>query len=1106
MSFRKLLIANRGEIAIRIARAAAEEGLTSVAIYPADDALSLHARAADEAREIQGRGARAYLDIEGVVAAAKAAGCDALHPGYGFLSENADLARRCAEEGIVFVGPNPSALKLFGDKVEAKALAKRCGVPVIEGTVGPTTLEEAKSFLGSLGKGGAVMIKAMAGGGGRGMRVVEDASKLEDAYARCQSEAKAAFGSDGVYVERLIRKARHIEVQIIGDKHGAVSHLWERECTIQRRNQKLIEVAPSPSLNDELRGRIVDAAKQLAGAAHYDSLGTFEFLVDDEAADDASAFAFIEANPRLQVEHTVTEEVLGIDLVRSQLAVAAGATLASLGLTQASVPTPRGYAMQLRINMEVMDEKGQTKPTGGMLAVFDPPSGPGVRIDTFGYSGYKTSAAFDSLLAKVIVHAPMARWSDVVAKASRTLREFRIGGVATNIPFIQAVLAHPDFVANRISTNFVDTHVAELVGAAKNTASPLFFDDHGTTESHAQAAKGVGPVAGPAGSDPVVAPLQGTIVVIDVAEGDLVRPGQQIAVIESMKMEHLVAAPHGGRVTKIAAKAGITLMQGEPIVFLEPAEVDSHTVEEEADIDLDHIRSDLAESIARHANTLDENRPAAVERRRKTNQRTARENIAQLVDDGSFVEYGSLAIAAQRRRRPLDDLIKNTPADGLITGVATVNADKFGAHGARCMVIAYDYTVLAGTQGHMNHKKIDRMLGLAEQWRMPVVFYGEGGGGRPGDTDRLGLTGLDGPSFVQFAKLSGLVPIVGVVSGYCFAGNAAMLGCCDVIIATKNASIGMGGPAMIEGGGLGVYHPAEVGPVSFQSPNGVVDILVEDEEEATTVAQKYLSYFQGAVADWKAPDQRLLRRAIPENRLRVYDIRNVIDLLADEGSVLEIRRDFGVGMITAFIRIEGKPFGLIANNPKHLGGAIDANAGDKAARFMQLCDAYDIPIVSLCDTPGFMVGPEAEKTAIVRHVSRMFVTGASLTVPLFGIVLRKGYGLGAQSMIGGGFHASFFTVAWPTGEFGGMGLEGYVRLGFRKEMEAIADPAEREKYFQDKVAQLYANGKAVSIASVLEIDEVIDPAETRNWIMAGLRSVPEPAARTHRKRPCIDTW
>ena len=1103
MPFTKLLIANRGEIAIRIARAAGETGLATVAIYPVDDALSPHLRAADAAREIPGRGARAYLDIEAVIAAAKAAGCDALHPGYGFLSENTALARRCAEEGITFIGPSPEALDLFGDKAKAKALAKDCGVPIIEGTGGPTTLEQARAFFASLGAGGAVMVKAIAGGGGRGMRIVDDAGKLEDAYARCQSEARAAFGSDEVYVERLIRNARHIEVQIIGDHHGAISHLWERECTIQRRNQKLIEVAPSPSLSDDLRSRIIDAAKELAAAANYNSLGTFEFLVDGDASGDAQAFAFIEANPRLQVEHTVTEEVLGIDLVQAQIAVAGGATLGSLGLAQSYIPKPRGYAMQLRVNMEVMDASGLTRPTGGTLKLFDLPAGPGVRVDTFGCSGYKTSAAFDSLLAKVIVHSTGANWADVVQKATRTLREFRIEGVATNIPFLAAVLAHPDFIANRINTGFIDTHVAALVGAA-NEISALALSEAGdaVTVSDVPAS---GP-AGPAGSVPVPAPLQGTIVVIEVREGDLVRPGQQIAVLESMKMEHLVTAPHGGKVTKVVAAAGVTLMQDEAILFLEPAEIDAHDVVEEGAVDLDHVRPDLAELIARHAITRDENRPASVERRRKTNQRTARENIAQLVDAGSFVEYGSLAIAAQRRRRKVDDLIMNTPADGLISGVATVNAEKFGAEGARCMVISYDYTVLAGTQGHMNHKKIDRMLGLAEQWRMPLVFYAEGGGGRPGDTDRLGMTGLDGPSFVQFAKLSGLVPVIGVVSGYCFAGNAAMLGCCDVIIATKNASIGMGGPAMIEGGGLGVYHPAEVGPVSFQSPNGVIDILVEDEAEATTAAQKYLSYFQGAVTGWKAPDQRLLRRAIPENRLRVYDIRNVIDLLADEGSVLEIRRDFGVGMITSLIRIEGKPFGLIANNPKHLGGAIDAPAGDKAARFLQLCDAYDIPIVSLCDTPGFMVGPEAEKTAIVRHVARMFVTGASLTVPLFGIVLRKGYGLGAQAMIGGGFHASFFTVAWPTGEFGGMGLEGYVRLGFRKEMEAIADPVERETYYKAKVAELYANGKAVSIASVLEIDEVIDPADTRHWIMSGLRSVPKPEPRSHRKRPCIDAW
>jgi acetyl-CoA carboxylase carboxyltransferase component len=442
----------------------------------------------------------------------------------------------------------------------------------------------------------------------------------------------------------------------------------------------------------------------------------------------------------------------------------------------------------------------------------------------------------------------------------------------------------------------------------------------------------------------------------------------------------------------------------------------------------------------------------------------------------------------------------------VVSGIGTVNAAQFGEEAARCMGLIYDYTVLAGTQGHMNHKKQDRMLQLAQRLRIPVVIYAEGGGGRPGDTEGLGLTGLDVTTFAQLGRLSGLVPVVGVVSGYCFAGNAALLGCCDVIIATKNASIGMGGPAMIEGGGLGVYRPQDVGPTSVQVPNGVIDLLVDDEEAATRAARQYLSYFQGPVKDWHCSDQRLLRQAIPENRLRVYDVRTVIAQLADEGSVMELRREFGVGILTAFIRVEGRPMGLMANNPMHLGGAIDADAADKASRFMQLCDAFDLPIVSLCDTPGFMVGPDAEKTALVRHVCRMFVVGASMTVPVFTVVLRKGYGLGSQAMAAGGFHETHFTVAWPTGEFGGMGLEGFVRLGYRKEMEAIADPIERQAYYEQMVAKLYENGKATSIASVLEIDEVIDPEQTRRWVMAGLRAAPPAVVREGRKRPCVDTW
>jgi acetyl-CoA carboxylase carboxyltransferase component len=510
------------------------------------------------------------------------------------------------------------------------------------------------------------------------------------------------------------------------------------------------------------------------------------------------------------------------------------------------------------------------------------------------------------------------------------------------------------------------------------------------------------------------------------------------------------------------------------------------------------IRHDLAEARERHHLGLDAARPDSVERRRRTGHRTTRENVADLVDPDSLIEYGPMVIAAQRRRRPVDDLIRRTPADGLVAGVATVA-------GHPTIVMSYDYTVLAGTQGLQNHRKKDRLFELAERLHLPVVFFTEGGGGRPGDTDGSGVSGLDCMAFALFGALSGLVPLVGVTSGRCFAGNAAILGCCDVVIATADANIGMGGPAMIEGGGLGVFSPDEIGPMSVQVPNGVVDVAVADEAEAVAVAKQYLSYFQGPADHWDQPDQTLLRDVIPENRLRIYDVRAVIDTMADTGSVLELRRAFGIGMVTALVRIEGRPLGVIANNPTHLGGAIDADAADKAARFMQLCDAFDLPILFLCDTPGFMVGPDAEQTALVRHVSRMFVTGASLTVPFFTIVLRKGYGLGAQSMAGGSFKAPIFTVAWPTGEFGGMGLEGAVRLGYRNELEAVEGDA-REALFDEMVGRLYEQGKAVNTASFFEIDDVIDPADSRQWISTAMAAAPSPPPRTAKKRPCIDTW
>ena len=586
-------------------------------------------------------------------------------------------------------------------------------------------------------------------------------------------------------------------------------------------------------------------------------------------------------------------------------------------------------------------------------------------------------------------------------------------------------------------------------------------------------------LSGPDGSVGLAAPIQGTVVAVLVAEGDEVRTGQDLVVLEAMKMEHVIHADRDGVIQAVPCAVGDVMREGFPLVYIKEAQVSVAALAAAEVFDPDFIRGDLQELIDRHAHTLDENRPVAVGKRRARGYRMPRENIEQLVDPGSFQEYWPLIVARQHQRNTDQQLRENTPADGLLAGTATINGDLFDETAARAIVVHYDYTVLAGTQGGRNHYKQDRMFEMANRYRFPLVFFTEGGGGRPGD-DRTGPgVAFDTYTFTQFSKLSGLVPLVGVTNGRCFAGNTALLACCDVIIATEGSTVAMGGPAMIEGGGLGVYTPEEVGPMSFQVPNGVVDILTKDEEEATEVAKKYLSYFQGAIDEWEAPDQRRLRHVVPENRLRLYDMREVIDTIADVGSVLEIREKFGIGVITAFIRVEGRPMGVIANNPHHLAGAIDSPGSDKGARFLQLCDAFDIPVLSLMDCPGMMVGPDVEATALVRHCARMFNTGANLSVPLFGVVVRKAYGLGVQAMCGASALVGFFTVAWPTAEFAGMNIEGSVKLGYRKELAAIDDVEERKDEYERRVERSYENAKAINAAAGGGLDDVIDPADTR---------------------------
>jgi len=669
MTFRSVLIANRGEIAIRIARACSELGMRAVTVFSEDDTESLHTRMADEAVALTGRGVKTYLDSIQLINIAKAHGCDAVHPGYGFLAENAAFARQCEQDGLVFIGPSPDVLEKFGDKPSARALAESCDVPLAKGINKPVSLSEARA---SLNEHGPLMLKAIAGGGGRGMRAVYTGAELEEAFQRCQSETLAAFGNDSLYAEQLISQA----------------------------------------------GR----------------------------------FYFMEANPRIQVEHTITEEITGIDLVQTQLKLLAGQSLVDLALETA--PPVRGFAVQARINSETLHADGHATAATGTPSTYEPPSGPGLRVDGYGYAGYSVSPSFDSLLAKLIAHG--SDYPATLRRLYRALCEFRLNGVGSNIGLLQNLIRHSRVNTWAVTTRFVEDNLEALIPGETHTTHPnLHFGNTFASEvAESPEAK-----SAPAGTISVTAPSSGTVVSIDITPGDAVAVGQPVAVLEAMKMEFVVKATQSGIVHTLAAEPGATVNEGQALVYLEPADVDASGTQSEEAVDLQYVRVDLGEVLERHDLLTNERRPEAVEKRRKTGQQTARENVEDLFDPNSFNEYGALALAAQRRRRSVDKLAELSPADGLITAIGTVNARDFGPETARCATMAYDYTVFAGTQGLANHRKADRILALADQWRLPLVLFAEGGGGRPSDTDTNGVSYLDCHTFVSMARLSGVVPM-----------------------------------------------------------------------------------------------------------------------------------------------------------------------------------------------------------------------------------------------------------------------------------------------------------------------------------------------------------
>ncbi|EPQ26225.1 uncharacterized protein PFL1_06160 [Pseudozyma flocculosa PF-1] len=1171
----RILIANRSEIALRLQRTYSlldAPRIHTVAIHTQQERNALHVANANIAVQLPANGPRAYLDAHAIVDIAKRHNCFAVAPGYGFLSEDPQFARLLEDAGIVFLGPTSDQLRQLGDKVQARALADSLRVPVLEASKGggsahggASSLDEIQHFARSLGAGSKVILKAAAGGGGRGIRIVDvtqdDAgtrADVESNYRACQREAQLSFGDDRIYAERFLASAKHIEVQVVGDGAGGAMHLWERECSLQRRNQKLVEIAPSPSISDALRHDLIRSALDMARAIRYRSLATFEFLVAPDGR-----FFFMEANPRIQVEHTITEQITGVDLVALQLQVGLGKTVEQLGLPP-SPPRPRTTSIQLRINAESLQPDGTAQPEAGQLTAFQVPTGPNVRIDTAAHapspqlSTYSVSPLFDSLLAKVIVTAP--DYPSALRLAQRALHETDIRGCKTNRNFLRALLEHPAVQTSTATTATVQHEIDALYRAT------LRFQDHddqaaartgsgGDGSADAAASSGSGsagaaPEEAPEGTEAVTAHITGVVLELKVAAGDAVQAGAELAVVEAMKMEHVIRAPRPGRVHSTLVATGGAVSAGRALIFLEPdssshgssssssAEADAAALAAAAaagtaeltEEQVRELRPELQDLERQRSYNTDAFRAEAVRKRHARGYLTPREVLARLFDAGSLQEYGELVIAAQTRRLPLQQLMERTQGDGIITGWAAYRSHPVA-------LAAADYLVLAGTQGYFHHLKLDRLFQSVLDLPHPLVFFAEGGGGRPGDTDVPVVAGLNTPSFALLGQIRARgIPSIGVANGYVFAGNAALLGVCDIVVATRGGdpevaaaaaadgdgsssskpkttattttaiqlgqtSIGMGGSAMIEGGGLGVYASEEIGPPSMHHSNGGIDILVDTERDAVHVVRQLLGFLVSPTLprdEWAyTSDVRRLRFAVPplSQRKRSYDIYPLLDTLLDDGSFIELGSGWGTSLITGLGRLEGRVVGVLASRSNtQLSGAIDDRSALKATRFLGLVSRLALAhVISLVDTPGFMVGPAFERSSTAGGSFRIFgdlfsafsdfARGGGQVVS---VAIRNAYGLGAQALMGGSTLCNMGSVAWPTASFGAMGLEGAVRLGRKKELEAIPDGHERSRREKAWIDQLYQRGRGEGMARAAEIDAVIDPADTRRWIAACL--------------------
>ncbi|MBL8769844.1 MAG: ATP-grasp domain-containing protein [Phenylobacterium sp.] len=1099
--FKRVLIANRGEIAVRIARAAAALGVESVSVHSAADARGLHTKVATETRAIGGPGGDAvapYLDIEALIAAATASGCDAVHPGYGFLSENAAFARRCLAEGLTFIGPPPAALELFGDKVKARGLAASLGVPTVAGSAGAlASPDEAAQAAGAIGY--PVMLKAAAGGGGRGMRRVEQPGELAEAFARCQSEAAAAFGDGSVFLEKLVMRPRHVEVQVLADAQGGLVHLWERDCSVQLRNQKVVEIAPAAGLEPGLRRRILDDALRLAKAGGYVNAGTVEFLVSPETGE----HFFIECNPRIQVEHTVTEEVTGVDLVETQFRIAAGATLAQLGLSEP--PPARGYAVQARV----------TAVGAGSLDGYKEPTGPGVRVDSCGYPGLTPPPQFDPMFAKVIARsASDGSLASAVLRCGRALAEFHIAGLPTNLGQLQAILNEPSVAAGDARTTLLAEKpelASPMTRLKASNAAGLMAQPSGPAARRAEPA--AAPPAFPLdeGEEGVEAPMSGAVVEVSVAEGAVVAAGDALMVVSAMKMETTVTAPSAGTVTRLAAlEAGSPVAAGQVVAALRPAAGQhagaTRTYGEDS---WAPVMAQVAalQQIA-HDRFGPDTRDPGVIRQRNRQKLTCRERIDLLLDGGSFREVGSLAGFA------------SYDADGGIADFTPANhVGGWGdVDGRRTIVCADDFTSRGGHADGAIGQKSRYLDQLSLDFRCPSVrlLDGSSGGGSVAamvpkqeggeqsaakessgaiQAGRPRVAG-GGGSFLpghlgseMYAQQLSSVPVVNVLLGSVVGIGAAkaVLGHFSVMVRDIAQLFVAGPPVVAHAMGYDVTKE-ELGDWRIHCRNGAVDNLAESEAEAVAQTKRFLSYLPPSV--WDAPprtacDDPADRREeelftlVPRKRTTTFDMRRAIRLMADKGSFFEIGPLWGSDQITGLARFNGIPVGIMASDSRHEnGGALTADGCDKLKRLSDLCDLFHLPIVNLVDNPGFAVGVEHEMAATIRKGGEWMIAFSQVSVPIFTVIMRRSFGVAGNNYATPKAAASA-RVVWPAADVGGIPPEGGIEAAYKRQLAEAADPAALRAEIEARIESVRG---PVGPLNRFQMEEMIDPRDTRRWI------------------------